>query len=471
MTAACLPGVNLLPAQKAPPSPDRLWEVPGASRVQTEAGRAMTNVEPPDPNKLYTLAELVDLAERHNPETRAAWERAKQKAAAAGIARSALFPTLSTLAATSASRYTFFFGAFYREEVEAFSASLDLSWTILDFGARRARIDFARAGLISADFTFNDTHRRLIFEVASLYYALLDATGREQAAQATLADARTVQQSVEERLANGLATLPDALESRAATAQAQYELASVEGDKDLARGALLKALGISPAAPLNVQDVSQVPVPEAVAEPVQNLIERAMTRRPDLLAQAAQLEAADANIREARSAFYPTLSFSGDRGTRKLYAQQGLTGPILSALVEPYNVQLQLNWTIFDGGARSQDLARARSERREAGATLDSVRDRIENEVWVSYTNVRTSLRRQEAADALLTAASQSYAAAVEAYNYGVRSFLDVSSAQRDLARARTAQVSARTELLTNVAALAFQGGDVVPNSQPPAKP
>jgi outer membrane protein len=83
-------------------------------------------------------------------------------------------------------------------------------------GARSAKIDQARANLPAAGFFFNDTHRNIIFRVTAAYYRLLDAMGQEDAARATLADAQTVQQAIEPRLANGLATLPDVLEARAA---------------------------------------------------------------------------------------------------------------------------------------------------------------------------------------------------------------------------------------------------------------
>jgi outer membrane protein len=62
----------------------------------------------------------------------------------------------------------------------------------------------------------------------------------------------------------------------------------------------------------------------------------------------------------------------------------------------------------------------------------------------------------------LLAAASESYDAALQSYNYGVRSQIDVVSAQRALAVARTADVSARTQLLTGIAALAFETGDLL---------
>ena len=43
-----------------------------------------------DDAKVYSLAELVDFAERNNPETRAAWEGAKNRGAALHIAQSEL---------------------------------------------------------------------------------------------------------------------------------------------------------------------------------------------------------------------------------------------------------------------------------------------------------------------------------------------------------------------------------------------
>src|SRR5258707_8750624 len=89
--------------------------------------------------------------------------------------------------------------------------------------------------------------------------------------------------------------------------------------------------------------------------------------------------------------------------------------------------------------------------------------DQVADEVWRSYSNVETALRRRDAATALLQAARQSYIAAVEAYGFGVRSLLDVTEAQRVLAQARSADVAARTAVLHALADLAFSTGDFVP--------
>ena len=62
----------------------------------------------------------------------------------------------------------------------------------------------------------------------------------------------------------------------------------------------------------------------------------------------------------------------------------------------------------------------------------------------------------------LLQASTQSYNAAIESYNNGVRNLLDVTAAQRTLAQARSADVSARTQILTSLAELAFTTGDSI---------
>ena len=103
-----------------------------------------------------------------------------------GIARSELFPLLFAAVVSGVQRYEVPFGLqFYRQTVPALQASLDLSYTIFDFGARRGRIDAERARLLAANFAFNDVHRNLIFQVHKAYYQLLDAAGQEAASRAS----------------------------------------------------------------------------------------------------------------------------------------------------------------------------------------------------------------------------------------------------------------------------------------------
>jgi outer membrane protein TolC len=126
------------------------------------------------------------------------------------------------------------------------------------------------------------------------------------------------------------------------------------------------------------------------------------------------------------------------------------------------DLALTLNWTVFDGGARRSRLAQAEAHIREAEARATVARDQIEDQVWTAYANLNTAFRQREAATALLTAAAESYSAALESYNYGVRNLLDVTNAQKVLAQARSTDILARTQVLAALADLAFRTGDAI---------
>lgn len=130
-----------------------------------------------------------------------------------------------------------------------------------------------------------------------------------------------------------------------------------------------------------------------------------------------------------------------------------------------------LSWTVFDGGARKNGLREAEANVHAAEAQASLTRNQIADEVWTAYSNLDTAFRQRQAAVALLQAAGQSYSAALESYKYGVRSLLDVTAAQRTLAQARSADVSARTQVLTEIANLAFTTADSVQPGQTRPRP
>ena len=449
-------------AQSPPPLPDRPWHDSDEQQITNDQKYLRHPAFSIAPDKAYSLAELIDLAESHNPETGVAWENALAQAAALGIARSELYPTLSAVALSGVDRLEVPLGSrFYRHTDTTVQASLNLNYTILDFGARRGRIGAESARLLAANFGFNDVHRRLIFQVQEAYYRLLNASAQDAAARVSLANAKAVQEAAEERLRNGLATLPDVLEARSATAQSQYDLQAVLGAEQSARGDLATALGAPAATMILVEPLSEVPTPESIGETVEQVIYRALDQRPDLQAELAGIRLAEAQRKEARAAYYPSLNFRANPSAQSLYLQQqtlrmGHTADLTGGLA------LSLNWTVFDGGARRSRLMQTESEIRRAESQVRVARDTIEDEVWTAYANLNTAFRQREAATALLGSATQSYAAALESYNYGVRNLLDVTAAQKVLAQARSADILARAQVLVTLADLAFRSGDSI---------
>src|SRR5271154_4216033 len=294
--------------QIAPSSPDHPWHTSAEQQLQTGVKGSRNPGFAVDPAKTYSLAELVDVAESHIPQTRLAWERACVQAAVLGIARSELYPTLVAVALSQTNRQEILFNnKFVRQTIPDFAVAVELNYTIFDFGARRERINAAKAETLAANLAFNDVHRNVIYQVQRAYYQLLNASGQEDAARASLANAQAVQQAAEARLNNGLATLPDVLEARSATAQAEYELQAVLGAEEIAHGDLATSLGTAPTTAIQVQALKDLAIPDAVGDTVEAAIDRALAQRPDLLQQVAQIRSANARIKEANAAYYPAL--------------------------------------------------------------------------------------------------------------------------------------------------------------------
>ena len=455
-------GASVAVAQRAPVSPDHPWHGPGNVRIEANTNNLTESKLNLDPEKSYSLPELINLAESHNPETRVAWERVRSQAAASGMARSELYPTVAAAALLGVNRdQVYLVDRFFRQTTGEFQVVFNLNYTIFDFGARAGRINAAKAEALAANFAFNDTHRTVIYQVEQAYYRLLNASGQEEAARANLSNAQAVQQAAEERLNHGLATLPDVLEARSATAQAEYELQAVLGAEEIAHGNLAAAIGTTPQTVIRVQSLRELSIPNSIDDTVSQAIDRALAQRPDLLQQVAAVQAAQARVKEARAAYYPLLNFTASPTAQSLYGLQqqfpwGHTADLTGGMA------LGLNWTVFDGRARQNKVAQAEANVRETEAQIYASYDQIANEVWAAYSDLNTALRQREAATALLEAAGRSYDAALESYNYGLRNLLDVTAAQKTLAQARSTDVLARTQVLTTLAALAFRAGDSI---------
>src|ERR1700756_971157 len=151
-------------SQSVPAAPNAPWHSPQEKSIEQDAKRVLSKEFTVDTARTYTLGDLIDLAEAHNPETRLAWEQALSRADAYGVARSELYPTLAALALSQTAREQIYLNTrYYRQTLQPFDLALELNYPIFDFGARGGRIDAARAQLLVSDFAFNDVHRQLIY--------------------------------------------------------------------------------------------------------------------------------------------------------------------------------------------------------------------------------------------------------------------------------------------------------------------
>ncbi|MFC6646527.1 TolC family protein [Granulicella cerasi] len=415
----------------------------------------------------YTLAELIDIGELNNPSARIAWEAARQRAKALGIEKAEYFPQLAAVALFADQRAISPFPkplaprGYTVVEVPVVEPSVSLQYLLVDFGGRHGRVDAARAAALSAGAHFIQANQQVAAIVATGFYAVMTADERLASAQETLKTAQTTEAAARARLDNGRATLPDLLNASAERAQAAFDLEAADGAAKIARVTLSEAIGVEPSPELKTDTNMQAALPSALALSIDELIQRSLADRPDLIAQMDEVKRADAELRVAKSAYRPEISLAAKGAQTSVWptVDYGMLG---HASVPTWSAAVQARWTIFDGGVRKNRVAAAESAKRLSLDELRERKDRIRREVWNSYIGFRTALRQEEAAVALLKAANMSYSASLDAYQNGVKNLVDVVTAEKQLAQARLSSVAARSRLFTEAVDLEKVTGNLL---------
>ena len=232
--------------------------------------------------------------------------------------------------------------------------------------------------------------------------------------------------------------------SRSATAQAEYDLQSILGAKEIAQGELATSLGLTASAPIAVQPLDQLSILESIGETVEGAIQRALAERPDLQAKAAAIREAGAREKELRAAYYPTLSATAYTDAQSLFLhQQDLAWGHTIDLTGGIELGLKMD-CVFDGGNRKNRLSGSFcGSTRRAQAELRAGRDDIENQVWEAqaYSLLQTAFRLA-GGRCILTHSRIAIVCRLRLNHTttGVRSLLDVTAAQKVLSQARSSE-------------------------------
>jgi TolC family type I secretion outer membrane protein len=433
-----------------------------------------------DPKKPYSLEELIDIAESNNPQTRIAWESAKQAAERLGMARSEYYPQLAALALAGDQReitpWPKPLGApngYFLLDASTLESGVELKYDVYDFGRRAGRVEASKALRLGTAAVFQRVNQDVAFRVVTGYFNLITAQERLEASHQIVKTAQTTQDAAEAQLANGRATLPDVLNARAAAAQARYDLEASIGGVDTARVVLRETIGVEPSDAILVEQPTGLPLPAEVAESTASLVDKAMQQRPDLRAISERLRAANAQLKIAKAEYLPTISFGASAGQQALWPSTNLPGPnqLGHANEAVWGVGVSAQWTIFDGGRRRDEVRMADSQRREAQHEIREKEDAIGREVWTAYVQFRTAVRQHEAAETLLTSANTSYDASLDAYKYGVKNLVDLVTAENQLAQARLAVVQSRSSVRINASNLDYTTGNLLRQQPPVAQP
>lgn len=433
-----------------------------------------------DPNHRYTLPELIDIAQLSSPATRAAWQRARQAAAATGIAEASYLPALTAdvLAGYAVTSQTA--PGLNTALVDVPNGtittsggqlvpSLAIKWLLFDFGARDAALATSQQLSFAANVGFNAVHQKLIFDVSNAYYQYSAARAQSRIDREALDNAKVVLAAAQARQDQGVATTMEVAQAKQQVAQAEFDLTQANGTERGTYSALLGAMGIAPTITIKVDDLNGKPLPRQVPANLETLIVASLQRRPDVQASFAQVKASEQGILAAQAQFLPKIGLTATANT--LYGSYSVSDSRIASSaalnVSQPNAALLLGVTlpIFDGGLRDAQLASAQANAAASQQDFARLQSSAAQEIVVAYDVLRTSLSGFAAASELVSAATTNYEAALEYYRNGLGTLADISVTQTGLLKARYAQAQARSNAFAAAATLAFATGTMTSSS------
>jgi len=442
------------------PAPGKAWKAPHGTVPPEPASTSDLSGLPPDlasrANQL-TLADIVDVALLHNPQTTLSWSQARTAAFEYGSARGVYFPTIDATATAGRSQSVTQTG--YVERTQ-FSPLVSLSYLLLDFGGRSGTIGAARENVIAVDLNYNATLQNVVLQAESAYFAYTSARALAAAQLQTVAEEEQNVQAAQVRHRDGVATIADVLQAQTLLAQAQLDLETDSGTVKTNHGNLAAAMGLRADADYEiVMPSDSLPIGNASAS-VDTLIVSALANRPDMAAARVSILQAQQEVRVARAQEFPALTLGANLGRN--YSNL----PLFAG--NNYAITLGITIPIFNGFAYQYDVAAAKSRVDESSASASLLRTQVSNQVVTSYTALRTASARVRSADALLASAQQSDQVARGRYRAGVGTILDLLTAQSALASARAQQAQTRWTWATALAQLSHDVGVLGPHGETP---
>ena len=423
---------------------------------------------------MYTLPQLIDMGERANPQTRTAWERTRQASDQRIIARSPLFPNIAFTAL--ALRGDLLFGlppnlsseGVVKVNSTILEPAVKLTWTPIDFGANLATYRAAKDTEAATHEEATATEQQVALTISQEYYALIAARQAEQSADATYAAARAESATTEVSYARGLISVIKRDQTRAQTLAAYASLVSAKAKLQQAKVALAAEVNLKAAQAFEVPPLGDEIDTRSVNASVEELVQTATQRRPELHEAMDQIRAAQQVEKNAHAGLFPTVTVDAEEQYTYSTSSVPASNSALAAASAPntngntYVVAANLRWDLFTAGAKRAQVRETASQVRQSQLHLDQLTLNVQQEVWQSYTDVEAALSEQEATEAAVVAAREYLDSAEIGAANGLDDEVALTSAKASLVQAESAFTIARANTLQLAAKLAYSTGQLL---------
>lgn len=381
------------------------------------------------------IGQLVARALAGNPDLQIAIERVIQAEAQTRLALSAQLPQIQGVVNGTGRAHI------NNIDYSQYIIGGTLSFDVDIFGKLRERTRAARAQALASEADRDTVRLRLIADTVRDYVSLRASDATLALLLDTLANRQAEADRVRHQAAVGYELASAAAQADSQVAAVAAQIASTRLQIAQQETALSTLLGSTPGGIPRGRPLMDLPLPGAVA-PVPA---RVLARRPDLIAAADQIVAADHSLASARAAFLPDITLSP-------YIATAAGGPTLDGTL--WSVAGSFLAPIFVGGQLRANEDIAASSRNQAAWAYRA--DAIE--AFAEVENALAAMVRlseqEQAAQRLLADNNQTLHDVRRRRDVGYSDYLSVLDAERTSLSSALDLISVRASRLSQAATL-----------------
>jgi len=417
-----------------------------ATTVRLTADEAVTRALAASP-RLARLSALETAAEAQRRGARA--ERLPQIDLAAGYSRHSDVPELAILQATGdptqpLRRITVFPNIPDNSRLRA-----GLAVPVFTSGRISSLIRAAEEGRTAAGQDLRAGRADLVLETKSAYWLLVTSReGVRVLQEATKAiDQHLKDASNRQRF--GMAARNEVLAVQVERDRVELDRLRAEVSAEVAEANLQRLLDLAPDA--RVEPAEPLAAPAPAAPEIEPLVTQATVGRPERMALAARVAAAEATTGVERASRLPQLALSGG------YSYANPNRDIVPPTAEwndSWDIGVSLTWNVLDFGRRSASEARARAQAEAVREQLRELDRAIRLEVTERVLELRTAEMRVAVAERSIESASENRKVAGDRYREGVVPSSELLDAEVAYERAALARAESLASLRLAAAGL-----------------